>query len=229
MMVFVHCRMRLRHSSASHWVKDTLAKAGWVCNEAKSVWAPTHKLQWLGLDLDLEKGCISVPAKKINALRASLQIAVSQATLRAKFIASLVGKIIAISLALGSLSRFITRTLNAVLQCRITWCDILVITPDAKEKLQFWLECLEMYNSQPIWRSPSAVRCVYSDASDTGYGGYTVEHGMYIVQGNWLPNEALQSSTWRELVAAGSFGSSGFQVVWYACAWSKCGQNIAGR
>ena len=43
----------------------------------------------------------------------------------------------------------------------------------------------------------------YSDASDTGYGGYTVEHGMHIAQGNWLPDEAKQSSTWRELVAVG--------------------------
>ena len=44
---------------------------------------------------------------------------------------------------------------------------------------------------------------MYSDASDTGYGGYTVEHGMHVANGNWLPNEALQSSTWRELVAVG--------------------------
>jgi len=34
-----------------------------------------------------------------------------------------------------------------------------------------------------------------------GYGGYIVEHGMHTAQGNWLPEEAQQSSTWRELVA----------------------------
>ena len=44
--------------------------------------------------------------------------------------------------------------------------------------------------------------CVLRDASDTGYGGYTVEHGMHIAQGNWLPKEAKRS-TWRELVAVG--------------------------
>ena len=56
------------------------------------------------------------------------------------------------------------------------------------------------YNSQPIWHSPYAVRRVHSDANDTGYGEYTVKHGM---QGNWLPDEAKQSLTWRELVAVG--------------------------
>ena len=34
-----------------------------------------------------------------------------------------------------------------------------------------------------------------------GYGGYTVEHGLHVAQGSWLPVETAQSSTWRELVA----------------------------
>ena len=57
------------------------------------------------------------------------------------------------------------------------------------------------YNAQPIWLSPSAVRLVYSNVSDTGYWGYTVEHGgLHVAQGSWLPGEAAQSSTGRELV-----------------------------
>ena len=60
---------------------------------------------------------------------------------------------------------------------------------------------MAQYNAQPIWLSPSAVRIVYSDASDTSYGGYTVEHGLDVAQGCWLLDKAAQSSTWRELVA----------------------------
>ena len=52
-------------------------------------------------------------------------------------------------------------------------------------------------------RSLYGIVHLYSDANDTGYGGYTVEHGMHIAQCNWLPDEAKQSSTWRELVAVG--------------------------
>ena len=47
------------------------------------------------------------------------------------------------------------------------------------------------------------MRLVFSDASNTGYGGYTVEDGIHIAQGSWLAEEAKQSSTWRELVAVG--------------------------
>ena len=37
--------------AASGLVRDTLYKAGWVCNEAKSTWLPTHRLAWLGFTM----------------------------------------------------------------------------------------------------------------------------------------------------------------------------------
>ena len=45
------------------------------------------------------------------------------------------------------------------------------------------------------------MRVVYSDASETGYGGYVVEHGACVSYGQWTEREADQSSTWRELAA----------------------------
>jgi len=42
---------------------------------------------------------------------------------------------------------------------------------------------------------------VYSDASSTGFGGYTVEHGSLVASGQWSTEEASQSSPWRELRA----------------------------
>ena len=56
--------------TASGWVRDSLAKAGWVCNEAKSTWLPTHRLSWLGLTLDLELGLISESDRKIEVYMA---------------------------------------------------------------------------------------------------------------------------------------------------------------
>ena len=52
-----------------------------------------------------------------------------------------------------------------------------------------------------MWPGPSTVREVYSDASSTGYGGYSIEHGDQVAAGQWLPEEVLWSSTWRELRA----------------------------
>ena len=105
------------------------------------------------------------------------------------------------NLALGPVARLKTRGLYALLQTRFAWCDRLQLTLEVEVKLKFWAESLVSYNAQPIWCSPGAARVVCSDASDVGYGGYTVGHGMHTAHRNWLPEEAQQSSTWRELVA----------------------------
>ena len=75
--------------TASSSVRDTLVKAGWVCNEAQSTWLPIHRLSWLGLTLDLEVGCISVPNNKIDALHERLQAALEKPMLRVRAIAEL--------------------------------------------------------------------------------------------------------------------------------------------
>ena len=86
-----------------------------------------------------------------------------------------------------------------LLESRLSWWDKLKISPDARQEPEFWKACLADYDSQPIWHSPSAVRVMYSDASDTGFWGYVVEHGACVAYGQWTRYEAQQSSTWREL------------------------------
>ena len=90
---------------------------------------------------------------------------------QARRLASIIGQIIAMGLAIGPISRFMTRCLYALLESRQTWCDQLLLSPEARDEIVFWEECLSEYKSQPIWHAPSAVRVVYSDASNTGYGG----------------------------------------------------------
>ena len=58
-----------------------------------------------------------------------------------------------------------------------------------REKLGFWCSCIDSFNGQSLWKSPSAVRIAYSDASGTGYGGYTVQHGCHIGHGLWTEHE----------------------------------------
>ena len=94
-----------------------------------------------------------------------------------------------------------TRSLYALLESRQAWCDQLMISTEAQGEMLFWEQSLAEYNAQPIWHSPSAVRVVYSDVSDMGYGGYVVEHGPCVVHCQWTAEEASQSSTWRELTA----------------------------
>ena len=68
--------------------REALSKAGFVVNEAKSTWAPTQKLQWLGFTIDLEHGQVFVPEKKLSNLRGLLEQACRQDYAGARQIAS---------------------------------------------------------------------------------------------------------------------------------------------
>ena len=119
----------------------------------------------------------------------------------ARKLASLIGKIKSMSLALCLITRLMTRSLYATLNNRVAWCQKLLLTPEALEELKFWFNEVTKFNSQHIWPKPSAVRVVYSDASSTGFGAYIVEHDNLIANGQWLAEETKSSSTWCELRA----------------------------
>ena len=187
---------------ASEAVKEDLRKAGFVAHAEKSQWEPTRKLIWLGFELDLEEGKIKVPRDKLTRIQGILQSTTGN-KISARALASLIGKIVALYIAVGPVVRLMTRSLYTVLNSKTSWFQELTISQGAREELSFWEICLPKLQGQNIWQSPSAVRVVYSDASGTGYAGYTVEHGPTVAHGQWSAWEAEQSSTWRELRAVG--------------------------
>ena len=119
----------------------------------------------------------------------------------ARAIVSIIGKLLAMGLGIGPISRLRTHSLYALLNESCSWNDSIRLTDDAIAELQFWFKYIDDFNGQSIWRAPLSVRVVYSDASDTGYGGYIVEHSNHIAHGQWDQSEAKESSTWRELKA----------------------------
>ena len=98
------------------------------------------------------------------------------------------------SLALGPIVRLMTQSMYAVLNTRVSWCQQLALSAEAKSEMLFWLNNIVLFNGQDLWPKPLAIRVVYSDAGSTGYGGYTVEHGSLITNGQWSESEATQSS-----------------------------------
>ena len=73
-------------------------------------------------------------------------------------------------LAIGPESRYMTWNLYAVRESMLAWFEWLCLSLEAWNEITVWQECLAEYKAQPIWYSLSAVRIVYSDASDMGYG-----------------------------------------------------------
>ena len=70
-------------------------------NEAKSQWQPVRKLTWLGFEINLESGQLTVPDDKLRGLCEVLQSQLEKSFIPAKLLASAVGRIISMSLALG--------------------------------------------------------------------------------------------------------------------------------
>ena len=186
---------------ASVLVQEDLSRAGFVTNHTKCNWTPSQQCAWLGFELDLEQGKITVPQAKINALEALLKDAIGKCSLPAKALASITGKIISMSPGLGPVTRLMTRGLYTLLNTRMSWLQYLPLSDHVRGELGFWYNKIEKFNGHNIWMGPSAVRVVFTDASDSGYAGYTVQHGCHIAQGTWLPDESKRSSTWRELRA----------------------------
>ena len=104
---------------------------------------------------------INLAYAMLNGLRIQLQQAAQQGRLHAKYLASIVENIILMSIAIGPISRLMTRSLYGLLSTRQAWCDMLKVTPEARAELEFWLGEIVKFNRQDIWPSPSAIRVVY--------------------------------------------------------------------
>jgi len=106
------------------------------------------------------------------------------------------------SLALGLVVRLHTRYLCAI-QNSVTNLDQCVRLPEAAvRELLFWINSFHQTVDQPIWSSSPRIDVLSSsDASQSGWAGYTVLVGDRIARGNWSTQDIRESSTFRELKA----------------------------
>jgi len=65
-----------------------------VEHTAKCSWVPAKQAKWLGFRLDLELEVVSVHGEKIAALKSQLVQATGKDSLKARELASIIGKIV---------------------------------------------------------------------------------------------------------------------------------------
>ena len=94
-----------------------------------------------------------MPEEKIVALKLQLIAALDGGSLKARDLASIIGKIISMALATGPVSRLMTRRMYALLNSRIYWCQMLEINLEARSELEFWLNQVDHINGREIWHS----------------------------------------------------------------------------
>ena len=86
-------------------------RAGFVLNVIKTHLDPVQIINCLGFVIDLREGSVSVPQHKIVRLKSAITNVPILGAITAHSLASIVGQIISMSLAIGPVSRLQTRAL----------------------------------------------------------------------------------------------------------------------
>ena len=129
----------------------------------------------------------------------------------------------------GSLVRLRTRELYTCIVLRASWKSLVALTAPAIEELRFWINSVNQLNEKgkDLHESDLCDLEAFTDASETGFGGYIVpnvdslcaesvcdsidlltdcslvapSNSLNTVAGSWTKSESGKSSTWRELEA----------------------------
>ena len=213
----------------SRLCRSDLDSAGFFVNLQKSVWEPSQVGTRLGFHLDFSLNFITVPLPKIAKLQESISRILALRFDNAKDLASVAGQLHSMFLAIGNIVRLMSRATYAQISTQNSWSSNFYLEDSVVEELVFWQSNLDHLNGRRIWFQSSAVRVAYSDASDTGYGGYIVELGPQVAaQGVWSADLAKESSTMREILAVRKVLQSFAPKLAGLCVkWHTDNQNVA--
>lgn len=188
--------------SISNTVKRDVEQSGFLWHPEKSVWEPSQHGEVLGFLVDLERGIFQVPEHRIQKLQRLLGLILKSSQATAREMARVTGMVVSMGLALGPVARLWTRAMYRTIMEAPAWCTYVSLDEDVMREIVFWKHNFDSCHGQPIWlANPKPMLLTYSDASSTGWGGYSVTLGEKVAKGSWLPEEEHKSSTWRELRA----------------------------
>ncbi|CAG2254074.1 unnamed protein product [Mytilus edulis] len=189
----------------SNQVRQDLIQSGFVPKNEKSKWSPMKLLVFLGYSIDTNRGTITIPNERVQKVLktiADVEYYVSKhGKVHARLVASLVGQIVSMSYVIGNVAYIMSKHLSIDILSMTSWNSCIVLSTESLIQIKFWRENLEHVNVKKFSSDVSCQSVVYSDASNTGYGGYVVETPFNIAHGMWSECEASKSSTWKELNA----------------------------
>ena len=191
----------LSASAASSIQQEDLAQAGFVCNEEKSHWVPMQVGEWLGFIINTIMMTFQIPERKITKLKSLLDSVIQDEYASYRELARIAGSVISVALAVGPISRLLTRQMYLAIESRSSWDSTHHFSAGLLEELKFWYCNIDSFNGFSI-RPPISTHIVmFSDASDTAFGGYLSSQEVAAASGMWTAEDACQSSTFRELKA----------------------------
>ena len=188
--------------NAAEKIESDLTRAGFTINKEKSDLIPKQKRKWLGVIIDTKSMSFYVPEEKIIKLKQEITKTLSQKTSTPKELAKLAGTLSSMHMAIGPSVRLFTRSMYRQIACAASWHQRILLTQGTIEQLSFWLENIEYVNGCTFKHRPTTTQMVFSDASQDGYGGFTVHKLQRLIcSGKFTASEMKESSTYREILA----------------------------
>jgi len=209
-----------------------LMSSGLTINIKKSSLEPEIEKEWLGFTINTNDMRMYIPNKKLKAVLSFLDTILRFDYVTTRSIAKFAGRIIAMSIAIGPLTRLFTRQMYKFIDDKnslgCTWDSYRPLTTEVKSELTFWKSNLSAVNGLEFKTSPEITKICYSDASQYAYGGFIVEKlNNVIAQGNFSNFEANTSSTYRELSAVKNVLSSlAHKLKNNAVQWNSDNENV---
>ncbi|XP_069112417.1 uncharacterized protein [Argopecten irradians] len=186
-------------------VKHDLIASGFVPKPEKSTWIPVRKLVFLGNSIDTVEGILSITQPRLDKLSMYISDVLEDIRMCGRVpvrkVASAVGQIVSMSYVLGNVVYIMTKSLSVDISESISWNSAISLSDDSVKQLNFWGDNVSDLNVRNFTEDCACHTVVYSDASNTGYGGYVVDTPNGTAHGMWSDAEKEQSSTWRELTA----------------------------
>ena len=175
--------------AASTIQRGDLSNSGLKANESKSHWEPMQVGEWLGFIISTIQMTFQVPQRKLDKLHNQIHGLILSTAIEVKDLARVAGQIVSMSLGLGPIARLFTRQMYFRIAHSSHWHQCIDIDAALADELKFWLNHVSAFNGYNISRNLATVTSVvYSDASLTGYGGYTANIGnCYCSSGMWSP------------------------------------------
>lgn len=193
--------LAVKHSEI---VRCSLADAGFLANDEKSVWVPTQVITWLGHIFNLKEGTLSITPDRISNLKQHILDILSKPNMvTARRLAQVAGKLSSMHLVIGNVARLMSRSIYAQINSRFAWDSVFILTQVSNEYLEllFWSQNIDILNIKDLFPIRQAYIPVYSDASDVACAAFTNNFEHCIAHKAWAEEEKCKSSTWRELRA----------------------------
>ena len=105
------------------------------------------------------------------------------------------------SYVIGNVACIMTKSLSLDITSAKSWNSKIALSNISLDQVSFWKTNISKFNSRPFCADMSVQKIIYSDASNTGFGGYIVHCPNSVAHGLWAENEKSMSSTWKELEA----------------------------